>query len=166
MSGTFSSNVIFTIAQFLRRAGKLSILQDIERHHEHDESGCSLELPKHHKRRHKKVASLNNHSQDFTDNLIQNTVQNTIFRAFDDAYKMLSVLDIDKTLKESHKSTLNEISTFVRVQIERKSHTTDYSESWDKYSDEESDSKQVNTSDDYYVSIESSAEKCDERVAF
>ncbi|CAF1330447.1 unnamed protein product [Adineta steineri] len=70
MSGTFSSNVIFTIAQFLRRAGKLSVLQDIERHHEHEESGCSLELPKHHKRRHKKAASLYNHSQDFTDNLI------------------------------------------------------------------------------------------------
>ncbi|CAF1295411.1 unnamed protein product [Adineta steineri] len=145
------------IAQFLQRAGKLSVLKDIERHHEHDESECSLELLKHHKRRRKKAALLYNHSQDFTDNLIQNTVQNTIFRAIDDAYKMLSVLDIDKTLKESHKSTLNEISTFVRVQIERKSHTTDYSENWDEYLDKESDSEQVNTSDDCYVSTENSA---------
>ncbi|CAF1345204.1 unnamed protein product [Adineta steineri] len=46
MSGTFSSNVNFTIAQFLRRASKLSVLQYIERQHVHDESGCSLELPK------------------------------------------------------------------------------------------------------------------------
>ncbi|CAF1295378.1 unnamed protein product [Adineta steineri] len=153
MSGTFSSNVNFMTAQFLRRVGKLSVLQDIERHHEHDESGCSLELPKHHKRRHKKAASLYNRSQGFTDNLIQNTVQNTIFRSFNDAYKTLSVLDIDKTLKESHKSTLNEITTFVRVQIERKSHTTDYSENWGEYSDEEFDSKQANTSDDCYVRV-------------
>ncbi|CAF1487598.1 unnamed protein product [Adineta steineri] len=70
MSGTFSSNVNFMAAQFLRRVGKLSILQDIERNHEHDESRRSLELPKHHKRRHKKAASLYNHSQGFTDNLI------------------------------------------------------------------------------------------------
>ncbi|CAF1300836.1 unnamed protein product [Adineta steineri] len=158
MSGTFSSNVNFTVDQFLRRAGKLSVLQDIERQHEHDESGCSLEFPKHHKRRYKKAASPNNHSQDVSDNLTHDTIQNAIFRAFNDAYKMLSVLDIDKTLKKSHKSTLNEISTFVRVQIERKSHTTDYSENWDEYSDEESDSEQVNTSDDCYVSTESSSE--------
>ncbi|CAF3367732.1 unnamed protein product [Rotaria socialis] len=31
MPGTFSSNVNFTVGQFLRRAGKLSVLQDIER---------------------------------------------------------------------------------------------------------------------------------------
>ncbi|CAF3908791.1 unnamed protein product, partial [Adineta steineri] len=150
MSGTFSSNVNFTVDQFLRRAGKLCVLQDIERQHEYDESGCSLEFPKHHKRRYKKDASPNNHSQDVGDNLTHDTIQNAIFRAFDDAYKMLSALDIDKTLKKSHKSTLNEISTFVRVQIERKSHTTDYSENWDEYSDEEFDSEQVNTSDDCY----------------
>ncbi|CAF1330428.1 unnamed protein product [Adineta steineri] len=71
---------------------------------------------------------------------------------------MLSVLDIDKILEESHKSTLNEINTFVRVQTERKFHTTDYSENWGEYSDEESDSEQINTSDDCYVSTESSAE--------
>ncbi|CAF4729851.1 unnamed protein product [Rotaria sp. Silwood2] len=157
MSGTFSSNVNFTVAQFLRRAGKLSVLQEIERQNEQEESECSLQFPKHHKRRLRKTEHANDHLQ--TNNILtQNNIEKTIYRAYDDAYKLLSVLGIDKILKKAHKSTLTELSTFVRVQIEQKSHTTDYSENWNGYSDDESDSEAENTIDQSDVSTESSSE--------
>jgi hypothetical protein len=158
MSGTFASNVNFTVNQFLRRAGKLSVLQDIERQNEHDESESSLQFPKHHKRRHKKTALLTDRLQVSTNIITQNTIEQTICRAFDDAFDMLSVLGIDETLKEAHRSTLNDVSTFVRVQIERKSHTTDYSENWNGYSDDESDSESENVLDEYDANTESSSE--------
>ena len=65
MSGRFSSNVKFTIDQFLRRAGKLPVLQEIERQNENYVSGCSLQFPKHHKRRHKKIYRMINRLQIF-----------------------------------------------------------------------------------------------------
>ncbi|CAF1047228.1 unnamed protein product [Rotaria sp. Silwood1] len=158
MSGTFSSNVNFTVGQFLRRAGKLSVLQDIERQNEHNLSECSLQFPKHHKRRHRKDMSINNRLDVSNNILTQNTIEKTIHRAFDDAYKMLSVLGIDVILVREHRNALNELSTYVRVQIENTSHTTDFSENWNGYSDDESDSEEDNVHDQYDVTSESSSE--------
>ena len=75
MSGTFSSNVNFTVGQFLRRAGKLLVLQDIERQNEHNLSECSLQFPKHHKRRHRKYMSINNRLDVSNNILTQNTIE-------------------------------------------------------------------------------------------
>ncbi|CAF1131024.1 unnamed protein product [Rotaria sordida] len=49
-SGTFSSIVNFTIAQFLKRAGKLSVLTGTENQSESGQLKCPLKFPKHHKR--------------------------------------------------------------------------------------------------------------------
>ena len=46
MSGTFSSSVNFAVYQFLRRDRKLSVLQDIERPCELDETNYSLQFSK------------------------------------------------------------------------------------------------------------------------
>ncbi|CAF4205359.1 unnamed protein product [Rotaria magnacalcarata] len=95
MSGTFSSNVNFTVAQFLRWAGKLSVLQEIERQNKQDDSKCFLQFPKHHKRRLRKTEHLNDHLQ--TNNILtQNNIEKTIYRAYNGAYNMLAVLGIDK----------------------------------------------------------------------
>ncbi|CAF3466150.1 unnamed protein product, partial [Rotaria sp. Silwood2] len=53
---------------------------------------------------------------------------------------------------------LNELSTYVRVQIENTSHTTYFSENWNGYSDDESDSEEDNVHDQYDVTSESSSE--------
>ncbi|CAF2756191.1 unnamed protein product [Rotaria sp. Silwood2] len=140
MSGMFSSNVNFTVDQCLGRAGKLSVLQEIEKQSECDESGCSLKFPKHHKRRYKKSVLMTDRSQASSSILTHSTIEKTIFRAFNDAYNMLSVLGIDVTLKKTQKNTLSKGSTFVRTQIERKSHTTDYSDAGNYSSDDETDS--------------------------
>ncbi|CAF1648724.1 unnamed protein product [Rotaria magnacalcarata] len=157
MSGTFSSNVNFTVAQFLRRAGKLAVLQEIERQNEQDDSECSLQFSKHHKRRLRKAEHVNDHLQN-NNILTQNNIEKTVCRAYNDAYKMLAVLGIDKIFKKAHKSTLTELSTFVKIQTEQQSHTTDYSENWNGYSDDESDSEAENAIDQSDMSAESSSE--------
>ncbi|CAM2725179.1 unnamed protein product [Rotaria socialis] len=157
MSGTFSPNVNFTVGQFLRRAGKLSVLQDIDRQNEHNLSECSLQFPKHHKRRHRKDMSINNRLDVSNNILTQNTIEKTIHHAFDDAYKMLSVLCIDVILVREYLNALDELSTYVQVQIENTSHTTDFSENWNGYSDDELDSKD-DVHDQYDVISESSSE--------
>ncbi|CAF4339700.1 unnamed protein product, partial [Rotaria magnacalcarata] len=48
MSGAFSSVVNFTTDQFLKRAGKLSILTELENKSESGQSDCLLKFPKHH----------------------------------------------------------------------------------------------------------------------
>ena len=84
MSGSFSCIVNFTIEQFLKRAGKLSVLTDIEQKSESGQLKCSLKFPKHHKRQHKrdifKKSAVNLHANLFT---IDN-IQKTIDQAFDD----------------------------------------------------------------------------------
>ena len=55
-----------------------------------------------------------------SNTLTVNSIENIIYRAFDDVYKILSVLSIDEVLAKAEKSTLKELSTFVRVQIEQK----------------------------------------------
>ena len=65
MSGTFSSNVNVTVDQFLRRAGKLSVLQEIERQYENDVSECSLQFPIHQKERQKQICRMTDRSQIF-----------------------------------------------------------------------------------------------------
>ncbi|CAF2147347.1 unnamed protein product, partial [Rotaria magnacalcarata] len=90
MSGTFSSVVNFTTDQFLKRAGKLSILTELENKSESGQSDCLLKFPKHHKRR-RKAISLNNLTSSIDINfLTYNQIETTIHQAFDDAYQTLS----------------------------------------------------------------------------
>ncbi|CAF4460354.1 unnamed protein product [Rotaria socialis] len=117
----------------------------------------SSNFPKHHKRRLRKAEHVNDHLQN-NNILTQNNIEKTVYRADNDAYKMLAVLGIDKVLKKAHKSTLTELSTFVKIQTEQQSHTTDYSENWNGYSDDESDSEAENTIDQSDMSTESSSE--------
>lgn len=59
MSGVFSTVVNFTTEQFLKRAGKLSVLADIQNQSESGQLSCSLQFPKHHKRCRQSAASKN-----------------------------------------------------------------------------------------------------------
>ena len=92
MSGTFSSNVNFTVDQFLRRAGNLSVLQEIERQNENDVSGCSLQFPKHHKRRHKKIYRMVNHLQIFSNTLTDNNIFIVLLMMLIKFYRYLALM--------------------------------------------------------------------------
>ncbi|CAM4966880.1 unnamed protein product [Rotaria socialis] len=157
VSGSYAIQVYLRLLRSIILAYIERILQEIERQNEQDDSKCSLQFPKHHKRRLRKAEHVNDHLQN-NNILTQNNIEKTVYRADNDAYKMLAVLGIDKVLKKAHKSTLTELSTFVKIQTEQQSHTTDYSENWNGYSDDESDSEAENTIDQSDMSTESSSE--------
>ena len=73
-------------------------------------------------------------------------------------YKILTVRGIVEVLVKAKKSTLKELSTFVRVQMQQKGHTIDFSNNWDDYSDKELDSKAEKILDTSVVSSESCSE--------
>jgi len=103
MSGAFSSVVNFTIEQFLKRAGKLSVLTDIESKSASGQLDCPLQFTKHHKRRRKNAASERSVSNSSVDILTNDNIEKTICRAFDDAYKLLSKLDVNIPLEKRKK---------------------------------------------------------------
>ncbi|CAF3321176.1 unnamed protein product [Rotaria socialis] len=103
MSGAFSSVVNFTTDQFLKRAGKLSVLTDLENQSESGQLDCPLQFPKHNKRR-RKVAASKKSASNITIGLPTNdTIKKTIHQAFNDAYKLLSELDINIALEKKKK---------------------------------------------------------------
>ncbi|CAF5227406.1 unnamed protein product [Rotaria magnacalcarata] len=103
MSGAFSSVVNFTTDQFLKRAGKLSVLTDLENQSKSGQLDCPLQFPKHHKRR-RKVAASKKSASNITIGLPTNdTIKTTIHQAFNDAYKLLSELDINIALEKKKK---------------------------------------------------------------
>jgi hypothetical protein len=119
MSGAFSSIVNFTIEQFLKRVGKLAVLTDIETKSESGQLECPLQFPKHHKRR-RKMASKKSTSNSSVDLLTNENIEQTICRAFDDAYNLLSKLDIDVALKKKKRTTMDQVSSFVYGQFKQK----------------------------------------------
>ena len=79
MSGTFSSSVNFAFYQFLRPDRKLSVLQDIERPCEVDETNYSFSIfERRHKRHHEIVSEFVNalrlSSDTSTNSIIEKTV--------------------------------------------------------------------------------------------
>ncbi|CAF3677512.1 unnamed protein product [Rotaria socialis] len=139
MSGAFSSVVNFTTDQFLKRAGKLSVLTDLENQSESGQLGCPLQFPKHHKRR-RKVAALKKSVSNTTIDLPRNdTIKKIIHQAYNDAYKLLSELDINIALEKKKKTKINEVSSYVRTQFEKKFKKVTYDEGEIYSSNDESD---------------------------
>ncbi|CAF3588966.1 unnamed protein product [Rotaria socialis] len=120
MSGAFSSVLNFTTNQFLKRAGKLSILTKLENKSESDQSDYSLKFLKHHKRR-RKAISLNNLTSSIDINLLTyNQIKTTIHQAFDDTYKTLSKVDINAALENKKITTINKVSSFIKKNLKKK----------------------------------------------
>ncbi|CAM4835067.1 unnamed protein product [Rotaria magnacalcarata] len=103
MSGAFSSIVNFTIEQFLKRAGKLSVLTEIENQSESGQLKCPLKFPKHHKRQRKRTILKKQIAGSSMNHLTIDNIQKAIYRAFDDAYNLLSTVDINSALREISK---------------------------------------------------------------
>ncbi|CAF3392878.1 unnamed protein product [Rotaria sp. Silwood2] len=137
ISGVFSSVVNFTTDQFLKRAGKLSVLTDIENKSESGLLECSLQFPKHHKRR-KANAKKTSASNKIVDLPSYDTIENIIHRSFNDAYNVLSQLEMNTVLQRKKKTTIFEVSSFTRSQFEKKSKIVSYDEYEIYSSDDES----------------------------
>ena len=120
ISGSFSSVVNFTTDQFLKRASKLSVLNELENRSESDQLQCSLQYPKHHKRRRKDAAKKRIDDASSADQLTNENIEKIIDRAFKDAHLLLSELGLGTTLRKMKMHTLDAVSSFARSHFERK----------------------------------------------
>ena len=137
MSGSFSCIVNFTIEQFLKRAGKLSVLTDIEQKSESGQLKCPLKFPKHHKRQRKR-AIFKKSAVDLHANLFKtDNIQKTIDQAFDDAYDHLAGVDVNIALEMRRKNTVFQVSSFVRSQFNKKYKNVPYDDNEIYSSDDE-----------------------------
>ncbi len=100
----------WTISQW---AGKLDVLTEIESKSESGQLECSLQFPKHHKRWRKVTASKKSTSNSSIDLLTNENIEKTICRAFDDAYDLLSRLDVNVVLEK--KKNYDASSEFVCI---------------------------------------------------
>ena len=141
----FSSVVNFTTEQFLKRVGKLSVLTDLENQSESGQLSCSLQFPKHHKRCRPSAASKKPISNSSVDVLTHDNIQKTICRAFDDAYHLLSELDVHVALKKAKKTKMLQVSSFVRAQFDRKFKKLSYDDIESYLTDDDDDDRVTNS---------------------
>jgi len=158
LSGPFSSIVNFTTEQFLKRAGKLSVLTKLENQSQCDQLKCPLQFPKHHKRRRKTAAAkklLFNSSS--SDSLTYANIENTVWRAYDDAYALLSGLGVNEALEKKKTTNIHQVSSFVRAQFEKKFENVSYDDD-DSFSSDDEDELNYDLSSDATTSDEELSE--------
>ncbi len=85
-------------------AGKLSVLADIQNQKESGQLSCPLQFPKHHKRYRQSAASNIAVLSASTHLLTCDNIKKTIYQAYDDAYDLLSKLDVHIPLKKAKKN--------------------------------------------------------------
>lgn len=147
MSRAFSSVVNFTVKQFLKRAKKLSVLNELENQSEFNSSESVLKFPKHHKRNRRAATNIGSTLDTHIDNLSNVNIEMIICRAFDDAYALLSNLGIDNDLRKMKMHTMPKVNAFVRNQFNKQFRTIT-SNSVETYSsDEEFDEEEESDSD-------------------
>lgn len=123
LSGVYSTIVNFTVHDFLRRAQRLSLLDDIKLRHLNDKSINKLEFPVHHKHRHdhQSLHTLSQREVDLID------VDRIISEAYDIAIDMLNGLHILNLLNDKNVLGLKPLSEYVFKQLNSNSKMYDYS---------------------------------------
>jgi hypothetical protein len=123
LSGIYSTIVNFTVHDFLRRAQKLSILNDIKHKHLHDNSTNSFVFPVHHKHRNVRQSSFTQ-SQKEIDEI---DVEQIIIEAYHEVIDMLDGSEILNLLKDKRVLGLKLLSEYVFKQLNSNSKMYDYS---------------------------------------
>ncbi|CAM4973298.1 unnamed protein product [Rotaria socialis] len=123
LSGVYSTIVNFTVHDFLRRAQRLSLLNDIKCKHLNDTSVNNLVFPVHYKHRHDNQ-SLATQSQAEVD-LID--VEQIITEAYHEAIDMLNGLEILNLLNDKNVLGLKPLSEYIFKQLNSNSKMYDYS---------------------------------------
>ncbi|CAF1498532.1 unnamed protein product, partial [Didymodactylos carnosus] len=122
LSGAYSTTVNFTVYDFLRRAQKLTILNDIKSK-ELVETEKQLKFPVHHKHKHdNQFLSLQNLSD--VESL---DVEQTIRNSYEFAVKLIELLNISKVLKKYNVFKLDELGEFIGHHLRTKSKLADNS---------------------------------------
>ncbi|CAF1245709.1 unnamed protein product [Rotaria sordida] len=108
LSGAFSTIVNFTVADFLGRSKKLSILNKIKCQQQDNEYDKRLFFPTHHK--HKNDNSLV--AQEKLDDVYSLDVEQIVFNSYKMALNLIEPLNIISVLKEYHLLNLNSLSKY------------------------------------------------------
>ena len=133
LSGVYSTIVNFTVHDFLRRAQRLSLLNDMKFKQLNDESVNNLIFPVHYKHRHDRQ-SLSTHSQAEIDQI---DCENIITEAYHEAIDMFNGLDILNLLKDKRVLGLESLSEYVLKHLNSNSKMYDYSSQLTDMDDEE-----------------------------
>ncbi|CAF4701128.1 unnamed protein product, partial [Rotaria sp. Silwood2] len=109
LSGVYSTIVNFTVHDFLRRAQRLSLLNDIKFKHLNDRSVNNLVFPVHYKHRHdhQSLATQSQREVDLID------VEQIITEPYHEAIDMLSGLEILNLLNDKNVLGLKPLSEYV-----------------------------------------------------
>jgi hypothetical protein len=164
MSGVFSTVVNFTTEQFLKRAGKLSVLADIQNQSESGQLSCPLQFPKHHKRYRQSAASNIAVLSASTHLLTCDNIKKTIYQAYDDAYDLLSKLDVHIPLKKAKKTEMLQVSSFVRAIFDRKFKKVSCPDDESYLSDDDDESSDKFSSDINTVANSDDDSSCDDET--
>ncbi|CAF1358814.1 unnamed protein product [Rotaria sp. Silwood1] len=123
LSGIYSTIVNFTVYDFLRRAQRLSLLNDIKCKQSNDESVNNLAFPVHHKHQNDRQSSCTE-SQNEIDQI---DIEQIITKAYHEAIDMLDGLEILNVLKNKRVLDLKLLSEYVFKQLNSNSKMYDYS---------------------------------------
>ncbi|CAF3328733.1 unnamed protein product [Rotaria socialis] len=145
MSGPFSSIVNFSVAQFLRRAEKLSILQTIK-----SEAECDPSFPFHFLHHHKQ-RKLQNFTATacISNSLSIGDIEQIVRHAFADACELVSSLNVTILNKAVNSITIDEVSIFIKNHLEKTIQINDSSQTASSDSESESDDEQSSYDADY-----------------
>ncbi|CAF2033821.1 unnamed protein product [Rotaria magnacalcarata] len=144
LSGVYSTIVNFTVHDFLRRAQRLSLLNDTKCKHLNDTSVNNLVFPVHYKHRHDNQ-SLATQSQAEVD-LID--VEQIITEAYHEAIDMLNGLEILNLLNDKNVLGLKPLSEYVFKQLNSNSKMYDYSSQLNQTDDGEFEIAAADDDDD------------------
>ncbi|CAF1467115.1 unnamed protein product [Rotaria sordida] len=137
MPGPFSSVVNFSVAEFLRRAEKLSILQAIKSEAESDPD-FPFHFPRHHKQtKLQKFAS----TVRISSSLSSDEIEQIVKRAFADASELVASLDVHILNKDGNSITINEVSVIIKDHLEKTAKISDSSRTESSDSDSELDNE-------------------------
>ena len=115
MSGPFSSVVNFSVAEFLRRAEKLSVLQTIKSEAKSDPNFL-FHFPRHHKQiKLQKFAS----TVPIFSSLSSDKIEQIAERAFADASELLAPLNVHVLNNAGNSISISEMSAIVKDHLEK-----------------------------------------------
>ncbi|CAF4669831.1 unnamed protein product [Rotaria socialis] len=144
LSGIYSTIINFTVRDFLRRAQRLSLLNDITFKQLNDNPVNNFVFPVHHKHRKDRQSSFTQSQRDID----QIDIERIITDAYREAVDMLDRLEILNLLKEKRALGLNLLSEYVFKQLNSNSKMYDYSSQLSNIDDEEFEFELVDDNDD------------------
>ncbi|CAM4788583.1 unnamed protein product [Rotaria magnacalcarata] len=153
LSGSLSSITNFSVSQFISKISSISIINQIKSTEQFNNDDYSIKFPTHHKNRRDESNSSTN-IQNVSTVTIQD-IEQIIIKAYNKAELLMNNLQVTKILKKFNINDMNKLSSFVFLELNKKS-TVDYSvisstsssyDGYDSLDDDENDNS-VDESDD------------------